>query len=204
MTRSLVEFWKQLTGAVHPADVDVLATAPKLFNLDYPPPAYVGDIERAPVVLLMGNGGYKDEETPREFPDEASKRRAIDRLHNPAPVKLNEVCSYYAEANYARWLESGEMALVNAVAYRAPKITSDVERIARVLPSVQAHIGWLKNELLQDAISGKRLVIAHRNRLWNLRKDSVISGVLFSACPASERLSNKTLDSVESFLTRYE
>jgi hypothetical protein len=82
MASSIVKFWRRTSGAIHPADADVLSTAPYLFNLDYPPPAYVGDIENASVVLLNGNGGYKPE-TKLEFPDSAS----IDRALGDIPIK---------------------------------------------------------------------------------------------------------------------
>ena len=150
MTSSIVEFWRQSNGAIHPADTAVLATVPNLFNLDFPPPAYVGDIESARVILLNGNGGYKPKVTPLEFPDRIAVERAINRLHHPAPIERSDVCSYYADANYARWLQSGELAMVNAIAYRAPEITEDVARISKKLPSTLLHIHWLRVEAIMQ------------------------------------------------------
>jgi hypothetical protein len=200
MASSIVRFWRRATGPVHPDDADILAGAPGLFNLDYPPPAFVGDIDNAPVVLLNGNGGYKQAVTPAEFPDAPSAERAIKRLHCPAPIDPADVSSYYARVNYARWLISGQLAMVNAVAYRAPRITGDVARIARKLPSTQAHIRWLNDEVMPAARSGRRYIIAHRNRLWDLKKASGLPGVHFTSNPVSEYLSSETLFEIETFL----
>jgi hypothetical protein len=38
------------------------------FNLDFHPPAFVGDLA-APVVVLYANGGFDPNLTPREFAD---------------------------------------------------------------------------------------------------------------------------------------
>lgn len=85
MTSEIAKFWRQRSGAVHPADAEVLSTGPGLFNLHFPPPAYVGDLERAPVVLLNVSGGYKLFVAPLAFPDAASVQRAIARMHDPTP-----------------------------------------------------------------------------------------------------------------------
>jgi hypothetical protein len=202
MASSIVKFWRQLIGAVHPADVDVLAAAPGLFNLDYPPPAYVGDVDNARVILLNGNGGYKPAITPLEFPDKASIERAIIRLHYPAPIEPSDVSEYYSNANYSHWLKSGEMAMVNAVAYRAPEITESVRRIAGGLPSTQIHIQWLMGEVIPAAATGQRLIIAHRNGMWNLNRNIEFSGVHFTSNPRSKSLSRETVTAIEVFLTR--
>jgi hypothetical protein len=201
MTSSIVEFWRQSSGAIHPADADILATVPNLFNLDFPPPAYVGDIENAPVILLNGNGGYTAE-TKLEFLDAASIDRAIDRLHNPAAIDPINVCSYYAQANYAGWFNSGELAMVNAVAYRAPEITKDVHRIAKILPSTLLHIRWLKEEVITAAEKGLRLVIAHRNGLWSLKRIDEPQGVHFTSNARSKHLPSETLEVIQQFLSQ--
>jgi hypothetical protein len=202
MASEIVKFWRQCSGPIHPADADVLSSAPGLFNLDFPPPAYVGDIEHAPVVLLNGNGGYKPSVTPLEFPDAASVQRAIARMHNPTPVESSDISKYYTNANYARWLKSGEMAMVNAVAYRAPNITAAVARVAKKLPSTQLHIQWLMDEVMPAVRSGKRFVVAHRNRLWNLSRNNDWPGFYFSSNPRLPHLSQDALSRIDQFLKR--
>jgi hypothetical protein len=181
-------------------DVGVLSRVPGLFNLDYPPPAYIGDIENAPVVLLNGNGGYKSVETPLEFPDAAAAKRALDLLHNPRPVSSRDVSPYYASANYAPWLKTGELALVNAVAYRAPEITGGVVRVSHELPSALLHRRWLNDELIPAARAGRRLIVAHRNRLWNLPRSRESLGLLFTSNARSKSLPDETLNDVKQFL----
>jgi hypothetical protein len=200
MASSIVRFWRQSNGSVHPADADVLERAPGIFNLDYPPPAFVGDIDNAPVIFLNGNGGYKQDVTPLEFPDTASIERAITRLHHPGLIDPADVSSYYARANYSQWLKSGELALVNAVAYRAPRITEDINRIARKLPSTQAHVQWLWEDVIPAARDGLRYIVVHRNRLWNLKRDKAFSGMHFTSNPVSEYLAGETLVAIKMFL----
>src|SRR5262249_48569477 len=72
-TSSLRRFWARLEDSVHPDDKPIFAEYPQhTFNLKFPPPAFVGDVDAAPIVILMSNGGYKPGITEREFPDEAS------------------------------------------------------------------------------------------------------------------------------------
>lgn len=199
---SLLEFWRKLDDVVHPADEAIIAGHSHLFNLEYPPPAYIGDIENAPVILLNGNGGYKADITPSEFTTLESRHRHIERLHRPAPMSPDEVSSYYARANYAHWLKSGDLAMVNAIAYRSVGISNAIERLARKLPSTNLNIQWLTSEVIPAAKEGNRFVIAHRNRLWRLQRSGAIPGVYFTSNPRSEALSLEALSKIESFLAR--
>ena len=67
MASSIRAFWRRLEGPVHPDDRPVFDRLKHTFNLDYPPPAFIGDIDHAPVVVLMANGGYDAKLTPTEF-----------------------------------------------------------------------------------------------------------------------------------------
>lgn len=54
MTRVLAEYWAKLDGTVHPDDVSEFEKYPNHgFNLVYPPPAFIGDIVKAPVIILV-------------------------------------------------------------------------------------------------------------------------------------------------------
>lgn len=197
MTASIVEHWRRLTGAVHPDDVPVFDGYSHSFNLDYPPPAFIGDVENAPVVLLDANGGYNPDETPQEFAVPSAVERYIDQLHNPRRLRPSELAPYYARRNFASLIGDGRLALVNAVAYRSAGISKEPQnrRVAALLPSTDVHRRWLRTELLKQAASGERLVIAHRNSLWNLKKsEHSIEGVIFTTNPVSPDLSFAILD----------
>jgi hypothetical protein len=74
-------FWRQLTGTVRPEDEWAFAVHPGYaFNLDFPPPAFIGDIDRALIIALISNGGYKPGVTEAEFPDAASVSEYRDWL----------------------------------------------------------------------------------------------------------------------------
>jgi hypothetical protein len=67
---SFRNFWAQLRTSVHPEDEPIFRAHPEHdFNLDFPPPAFVGDLA-APIIVLMSNGAYKRGRTEAEFPDE--------------------------------------------------------------------------------------------------------------------------------------
>ena len=69
--KPLVDFWSVLTGTVHPLDKNILHENPHRLNLDYPPPAFIGDIRRARIIVLKKCGGYNRERVEEEFNDPA-------------------------------------------------------------------------------------------------------------------------------------
>lgn len=197
----LIDHWRLLAGSVHPYDEPIFNVAHHSFNLDYPPPAYVGDVEQAPAILLMANGGF-NVKTADEFREAGSVQRYIERLHNPKPVDPAEISPYYDAGNYGDLIKSGKLALINAVAYRSKKISDENENksLAKRLPSTLLHHRWLKEEMIPQAISGKRLIIAHRNGLWPLRKWQVNHpNIIFSPNPNSPYLTHKILDRIRDF-----
>lgn len=202
MTSKLLQHWQRLEASVHPADKPFFATADHSFNLDFPPPAFIGDIEHAPVVLLDANGGYS-QETSLEFPDARSVARYIDLLHSPKAINPSAVAPYYGQRNYAKMIQDGQLALVNAVAYRSVSISKEPsnKKIAERLPSTHIHRTWLREELLPSAKSGDRLVIAHRNGLWKLSKnEGPMVGVIFTTNPISPDLSKSVLAEIRDFV----
>jgi len=65
----LRQFWQRLDGPVHPDDRPVLESYPThTFDLRFPPPAFIGDVESAPLVVLMLNGGVAADLERTEFP----------------------------------------------------------------------------------------------------------------------------------------
>ncbi|MCB6176540.1 hypothetical protein LHP98_00155 [Rhodobacter sp. Har01] len=198
----LVDHWRRLTGPVHPDDAPVFANTDHSFHLDFPPPAYVGDVDRAPVILLMAHGGYDPALMAVEFPDQASIQRYLDRLHDPRPVQPGDVSPYYAAANYAPLIASGRLALVNAVAYRSRKFKDAPENraLAEHLPSTFLHRRWLRQNLIPSALVGDRMVVVHQWRLWGLKKEEIIHpNILWSAAPVAPNLARADLARAETF-----
>ena len=199
----IVRHWSKLDGRIHPLDASVFAANVHCFNLDYPPPAFIGDIRNAPVVLLEANGGYDPVVTPSEFSEPDAIDRYLDLLHNPRAVHPGLIAPYYGARNYAELLAAGEMALVNAVAYRSPAISRepDNRRLVEQLPSTAIHRAWLQDFLIPAASRGERLVIAHRTSLWRIkRSDPDLDGVVFTTNPVSADMSRATLAEIRAFL----
>ena len=65
---SIRKHWSRLEGNVHPDDLPIFDRHPHSFRINFPPPAFIGNIDTAPIVILMANGGYNEEGTPKEFP----------------------------------------------------------------------------------------------------------------------------------------
>jgi hypothetical protein len=196
----IVRHWRGLDGAVHLEDRPIFERSEHTFNLDFPPPAYLGDIVNAPFVLLMKNGGYKPTETPEEFADSGAVERYLDHLHNPKPIQPGLVAPYYATANYARHIADGRLALVNAIAYRSVKLTEEPWNVALAeqLPSTQVHRRWLWEELIPQAVSGDRVVIAHRNGSWKLRRsDAPGRNVIFTPSAVSKNLTGDVIAALD-------
>ncbi len=167
---SLASFWSRLEDTIHPDDRDMFAAHPGHgFNLDYPPPAFIGDIINAPVIILDNNGGYDPALTPGEFARPGAAERYRRQLANPEPLDPDRhvVSPYYLQRNYTRWLISGEAALVNALAYRSVDSNAPlVKKLNRILASAIYHRKWLSEVLVPLARKGERFVVVHRRGLW--------------------------------------
>lgn len=192
----LVDHWRGLTRTIHPEDEPFFASVEHSFNLDWPPPAYIGDVISAPFVLLMMNGGFHPRLTPAEFPDLASVEQYRAMLHNPRALDPSSISPYYRAGNYEKHIASGRLALVNAVAYRSGKLSAEKLncRLAKRLPSTLKHQQWLREELIPQALEGKRIIIAHRNRMWKLRQHEYQnSNIIFTRSGASPHLPKTVL-----------
>lgn len=157
------------------------------------------------MVLLDKNGGFDQVVTPSEFSDSGAVTRYLEFLHNPRPIKPSKIAPYYGQRNYSRFIESGELALVNAVAYRSQVLSKGDEAFAKKLPSTKVHREWLRSELMPTAKEGNRLIVAHRNMLWGLDKgeENNFPGTLvFSSNPASPNLSNDVIEKMCAWLKR--
>ena len=204
MTSSIRKFWQDLEAKVHPQDEPVLASRQHTFNLDYPPPAFIGDVDNAPVVILMLNGGYGSDTGSSEFPTPADMREHVQWLKGEQKEPPRRLSSYYTTKDYYKWVLAGDAVVVNACAYRSRKLTKERhnQKIAEHLPSVKAHRDWLKNEVLPAAKSGSRLIAVHRWSLWDFAPKVVLpaTNVHYSSCPRSQNLDCQTQSSIAAFL----
>lgn len=177
----LADHWSQLSGPVHPLDASVLATTAHSFNLDFPPPAFVGDPD-APIVILMANGGYKPGVTESEFADAEDVAEHIAYLRRERQQMPRRMSDYYRRGIVGRWLVEGMAVSVNAVPYRSPRLSAEPHngRVARSLPGVQVHRRWLLDEVLPEARAGRRFVFVHRNSWWQVPPEAKGPTVRFS------------------------
>lgn len=189
---------------MHPDDRPFFERATHTFNLEYPPPAFVGQIDAAPVVVLMANGGYK-ETTKTEFRSRHDIDEHLDWLTGAQKTPPANFSQYYTSSPLWPRVQDGQVAIANAVAYRSPKLSEEPlnKSLAKRLPSHKAHIAWLNRELLPAAAEGKRLVVAHRFTQWGLSRSRPRAGVYFSTNSVSERLSNDMMKRIEDWLSRH-
>ena len=208
---AIVDHWQRLVDGAdsgkglfaHPDDAELFRTHEHSFNLDFPPPAFIGDILNAPVVMLDANGGYHPSATPWEFSQPGAIERYLDCLRRPRPAERDQVAPYYAGRKFADLLFSGHLTLVNAVAYRSPGISQEPmnRRLAELLPSTHVHRKWLRG-VLQSAARGERLVVAHRNGLWGglKRTGETPPGVIFTSNPRSPDPDRNSMQAVRQFI----
>jgi len=206
MGADLSIYWSQLRrgnlGWVHPADEKLLGEAQHSLNLDFPPPAFIGDINNARIIILVANGGYKSKVTPGEFASPDAVERYLRRLSNPESADWNEVAPYYRGVNYADLVSSGCAVAVNACAYRSPRISEepDNRKLIRRLPSCIFHRDWLVNTILPELQSGKRILVGKRHGLWFLPPSiKECAGFIADPAPVSPHLSKFVWKHIEAF-----
>jgi len=195
MVSSIRQFWRRLENSVHPEDEFFFRQNSHTFNLDFPPPAFIGDVDNARVVILELNGGYCPKMTPAEFPRDCDLQQYIDWLKGTRNEFPENLSTYYTNNSLAPWLRDGTAVIVNAVAYRSTKISEekDNEKLARILPSFKAHKQWLTQELLPQVEQNKRFVIAHRWTLWRIKPRVNLKNFVYDSCPASPHISNQAI-----------
>lgn len=205
---SIVNYWVHQTHTdsgvwVHPEDEELLSTGDHSFNLDFPAGAFVGDILNAPVIILGANGGYNQNTTPREFEDEGSIDTYLARISSPSTADWNDVSPYYDEVNYSSLLFDGRAVLINACAYRSPRISGEPEnkKIIERLRSVAFTRAWLIESVLPLAKSGERLIIAKRHGLWDLSEETKnAKNVVIDPAPVSKHITKKIIQIIQEFL----
>lgn len=206
MTTELAKYWGQLEDSVHPDDKHVFAKEEDHgFNLDFPPPAFIGDVVNAQVIILDNNGGFNPRLTPAEFPDEEACEEYRYSLANPRPVdpSARSMSPYYVSRNFSNWLIGGEAALINGVAYRSKDGgAKGVARLTKTLPSALFHQRWLREMLVPLVQKKERFVVVHRWSRWNKATDSLrgLPNVIFSEAPISKDLTAKEYEAAHRFL----
>ena len=110
----IVAFWKKqdrpIKGRwVHPDDAAFFIDRPHSFNLDFPAGPYVGDILRAPVIILGANAGYSSE-TSYEFTWPYAIPRYLARTASPSDCDWTGTGRpYYDKRNYGKLLFDGRV-----------------------------------------------------------------------------------------------
>lgn len=180
---SISAFWSDLRGPVHTKDEPVFRrNANHTFDLRFPPPAFIGDIENSPIIVLMSNGAYKPGITENEFRNERDISEYLAYIRGETKRLPSSLASYYSTGRVGEWIYTGQAVLVNAIAYRSPQLSGEPQnkKIAEALPSLQVHRHWLLNEVLPAAADGKRFVFVHRNSWWKVPKSAESANVIFS------------------------
>lgn len=209
--RDIVTYWQGLhcddRGRwIHSDDGPTFDSMQHSFNLDFPVSPYVGDILRAPVIILGANAGYRADVTPIEFPDEATIQAYRNRVRYPSDSDWSSVAPYYSNVNYGALIANGAAVLVNACAYRSPKISAEPEnrRLIRRLPSVVITRRWLLEAVRPLLVSNQRIVIVKRGGLWELPVDfKLLPGVTVDPAPISPQLTATAWAVVQSRLRAF-
>lgn len=209
----IVEFWRNEQKAnsqglwAHRLDWQALNSGTQTFNLDYPVSPYIGNVLDAPVIILNANAGFNSDLTPDEFTADNAIRRYLDRVDNPSDSDWSTVSHYYNGTNYGQLVASGKAVVVNACAYRSPKISDRREAANRAmikrLPSTIFAKKWLIQAVLPMAEKRGRLVVINRGGLWNLGSSFKAVGVVRDPCPRSPNITSNALEAMTKFLATH-
>lgn len=207
---SIRRHWSRLEGNVHPDDMPIFDRFRHSFRLNFPPPAFIGNVDTAPIVILMANGGYDEEGTPKEFPDESAvheHRDYLRGLHLPLPRFLSK---YYTNGPLGSLIADGSAVLVNAIPYRSPRLSEEKENqaTAQILPTRAAHRRWLHEEVLPLAGAGQRFVLAHRTKWWGITPSEFAGPCVLFSDPAKAEPNRRSpdkekLEQAKKWLTEY-
>jgi hypothetical protein len=207
MASSIRTLWQGIQNKdniyIHPNDKPIIDLFPNAFNCHFPPPAFIGDVENARVILLMNAGGYDSSTTPGEFSTSLDVKEHLDWLRGDREEPPSKLSSYYTERNYHKWIRTKEAVLVNAFPYRSPvEGKGKLKQIANRLPSAEERRRWLQEEVLPDAKAGLRFVVFMNWTLWDFKeKDIPVSAnVHVSKAPVLKDLEPRTHDAIASFL----
>jgi hypothetical protein len=130
----------------------------------------------------MSNGGYKQGVTEAEFPNDASVSEFRNYIRGETLSLPSKLAHYYARGQVGRWISDGKAAIVNAVPYRSPQLSSEKpnQKIAKKLAARAVHRRWLLGEVLPEAAQGGRFVFVHRNGWWGVPQSVAGPCILFS------------------------
>ena len=207
---SLATYWAALGGAIHPEDEATFANNPDHgFDLSFPPPAFIGDVENAPIIILDNNGGFDPTTTPGEFRAMGAADGFRGDLAGSTVVDRRApwVSPYYLQRNFTSWLITGEAALVNGVAYRSVSgREKSVAKLTKVLPSASFHRRWLMDAVLPAVDRGERFLIVHRWSRWGDVASSLRGrpGTTHSTAPISKDLTAEELAAGLAFLRAHQ
>ncbi|MDP9413812.1 MAG: hypothetical protein M3Q08_06910 [Pseudomonadota bacterium] len=109
---------------------------------------------------------------------------------------------YYDNTNYGHLVASGQVVVVNACAYRSPKLREEKanQAMIRHLPSAIFTRRWLLEAVLPLAAKGERLVINNRGGQWRLGAAANAPGVVKDPCPASPYITGEALKAMNRYL----
>lgn len=205
----IVTFWRGQQAAdvkgrwAHRFDREMLDAGPHSFNLDHPVSPYIGDVLNARVIILGANAGYGSDLTPTEFSNDKAVAAYIARVDDPSRADWTFVSRYYDRTNYGHLVASREAAVVNACAYRSPKLSEerDNQRMIRRLPSATFTRRWLLEAVLPMAEKGERLIVAKRGGQWKLPANfSSSRGVAVDPAPVSPQITSAPFARMMAFL----
>ena len=95
MVSAIRIFWQRLDGAIHPDDKPFLDRHSHTFDLRSPPPAFIGDVDNAGLVVLMLNGGITADLEAAEFPEPEDSQEYINWLAGRRNAPPRRLSTYY-------------------------------------------------------------------------------------------------------------
>lgn len=157
-------------------DEEVVRTAPKLFShlrLEIPPDPYLGNLDKAEIILLALNPGFTESDFITFQDDEYTKQNRLNLLHRSEPSMYVLDKKFDFSGGYQWWTRILKKLITDGVPIEVlgdklmclqyfPYHSTTYSHIPQLLPS-QQYTFHLLNKAIEN---GKTIVIMRSRKLW--------------------------------------
>lgn len=188
----LFEFWEQnmrLNENIHSADKKILVNklfAKSGFNYEFPPGPYFGPLKTAKIVFLYGNPGV-DFDSKKTISDKNNLKLLYQQLsgNESYPIQLPGWTSWFTKKMKPIFSQNMDLAIQNVAVFNSSPYASEnmdnILGLLNCLPSTWVAQNFLRDTLLKDAISGKRLlVICRAGSVWGVKTNLDCDNILIN------------------------
>ncbi len=187
----IFKFWEKLPHkeCIHPDDKRVIEKHKDIFELHVPPGHVNGNLKTAPVIALFLNPGFEDQDK-QGFEDEDCRALLFEQIKGESdfPLWFNRWRKWFLPRVRLDGMSDEEIAknvsIFNVCSYASKNAKLLKPSILNSLPSTQAAIDYLHEELIPQAQRGERFIVVCRAAwAWKLDKSIECDTIKFVKNP---------------------